>query len=328
MPWLYSEQLHSQALDAVITQQAAALRQPRDPVDVAALSARHNALLTAENKSQRTQARTQNRPVYRLVKEDAQLSGAAAAANQKIQAILQQYQAKKAAQTNVAAAGPQFFLESADGVTAANGGALFDLCHQLNRLELKAPLCDELLELNSVEGLYQLPLWALRLNLGLGDLDRLELMALPLTKAGSNYRGPLRLIIRLNFAETSLVHLTELDYEEAAQVSCAGLLSEIVAEVDATLLAQASGANFESVLDRCYDAVVGDSLRVSEQLLLESLLLAPYFKADTPAEARLSALHQAACALGYVLTHLGAIKATNNLAPQATEPVTLTTLPL
>lgn len=228
---------------------------------------------------------------------------------------MQQYQAKKEQAKSAAPSvrvGPQFFLASAQDVSAENAGVLLDLCHQLNHTEFKVKSGDDLQQLNSVEGLYQLPLWALRLNLAeSSDLSSLELMVLPQDSPTANYCGPLVVVLRLNFAETSLCHLTTLAHDEAAQVSCAALLLEAVAQVDTTLLDQA-GAGAE-VCEQCYDQVVRESF--SAELLEQSLLLAPYFKPGTTVEARYQALKSAACALGYALTHLDKVSAANTLTP-------------
>ena len=370
-PWLYSSALQSDQLTASIAHSAAQLRTltPVDPAQVTNLVARHNAALKTEQQSagtvskgstgqarpnqarsgagrnQANQGKKAGAPLYRLINQDAQLTGAAATANQKILAILQQYQAKKdqaqKATAPRAEVGPQFFLESAHEVTADNAGVLFSLCHQLNHTEFKVK-ADDLQQLNSVEGLYQLPLWALRLKLEQNtDLRSLELMVLPQAAPRPNYRGPLLVVLRFNFAETSLSHLTELEYDEAAQISCAALLLEAVAQVDADLLAAVpaeAGTNAQAeastnaqaeantnaqagagaeLADQCYDQVVRESL--SPELLAVSLLLAPYFRAGTTAETRYAELNCAACALGYALTHLGNVSVHNSLTPLSAE---------
>ena len=350
--WLFAPpaDVPSAALAAAIAAYAHKLRSSAPAsTDLSALIARHNATLqaSASSKAQgakgtqgvasgqaagKASGKTGSGALYRIINQDAQLSGAAAEANQKIQAILQQYQAKKAqmqqAQATPAApeSGPHFFLESAAGICYAEAASLLALCHQLNRTELVVPpSLDDLLQLNSVEGLYELPLWALRVNLAnlpeCDDLSSLELMVLPQTKVKATpatpaapYRGPLCVILKLNFAQTSLVQLTALEYDECAQVSCATLISELIAESDAQLLAQASGDSIEAWHERCDEQVVAPSLD-NPALLTQSLLLAPYFKAGTTPEARLVALRRCACALGYVLTHLGAISARNELTP-------------
>lgn len=361
--WLFAPpaDVPSAALAASVAACAQKLRTPPQlPADLSALIARHNATLQpaasagaqagSAGKSTgkgagkgavkgaqgtaaaQTAGKARSGALYRIINQDAQLSGAAAEANQKIQAILQQYQAKKAqaqqAQATPAAteSGPHFFLESAAGIGYAEAASLLALCHQLNRTELVVPpSLDDLLQLNSVEGLYELPLWALRINLDAltecDDLSSLELMVLPQTKVkaapatpSASYRGPLCVILKLNFAHTSLTQLTALEYDECAQVSCATLISELIAESDAQLLAQASGDSIEAWHERCDEQVVAPSLD-NPALLTQSLLLAPYFKAGTTPEARLAALRRCACALGYVLTHLGAISAHNELTP-------------
>ena len=355
--WLYSSSFSSEQLAPTIASYAAKLRTPTPVASevVASLVARHNATLqavpagkapsaqserasTVSGKSGRGKAggksnggQKSGAPLYRLINQDAQLTGAAATANQQIQAILQQYQAKKEQAKSAAPSvrvGPQFFLESALDVSAENAGVLLDLCHQLNHTEFKVNPGDDLQQLNSVEGLYQLPLWALRLKLAEdSDLSSLELMVLPQDSPTANYRGPLVVVLRLNFAETSLCHLTTLAHDEAAQVSCAALLLEAVAQVDTTLLDQA-GAGAE-ICEQCYDQVVRESL--SEELLEQSLLLAPYFKPGTTVEARYQALKSAACALGYALTHLDKISAANTLTPlpsAGVAPVTFESLTL
>lgn len=341
--WLYSSSFNLEQLAATVAQVAAQLRTPT-PVDAAVLAsfvARHNAALKTgiADKTQNGRngaekgkvgkgkagsgktdgGKKSGAPLYRLINQDAQLTGAAATANQQIQAILQQYQAKKDQAKNAvpsARLGPQFFLESAQEVTAENAGVLIDLSHQLNRTEFKVNSSDDLQQLNSVEELYQLPLWALRLNLAEdADLSSLELMVLPQEAPKPHYRGSLLVVLRLNFAQSSLTHLTTLAYDEAPQVSCAALLLEAVAQVDATLLAQA-GAGAE-LCEQRYDQVVGESFR--DELLEESLLLVPYFKPSTTPEARYQALKSAACALGYALTHLGKVSEANTLTPLSLE---------
>ena len=361
--WLFAPptDVPSAALAASVAACAQKLRTPPQlPADLSALIARHNATLqpaasagaqagnagkstgkgavkgaqgtAAAQTAGKASGKTGSGALYRIINQDAQLSGAAAEANQKIQAILQQYQAKKAqaqqAQATPAAheSGPHFFLESAADIGYAEAASLLALCHQLNRTELVVPpSLDDLLQLNSVEGLYELPLWALRINLDAltecDDLSSLELMVLPQTKVkaapatpSASYRGPLCVILKLNFAQTSLVQLTALEYDECAQVSCATLISELIAESDAQLLAQASGDSIEAWHERCDEQVVAPSLD-NPALLTQSLLLAPYFKAGTTPEARLVALRRCACALGYVLTHLGAISVRNELTP-------------
>ncbi len=350
--WLFAPpaDVPSATLAAAIAACAHKLRSSAPAsTDLNALIARHNATLqaSASSKAQgakgtqgvasgqaagKASGKTGSGALYRIINQDAQLSGAAAEANQKIQAILQQYQAKKAQAQQAKASpaapenGPHFFLESAAGIGYAEAASLLALCHQLNRTELVVPpSLDDLLQLNSVEGLYELPLWALRINLDsqteCDDLSSLELMVLPQTKVkaapatpSAPYRGPLCVILKLNFAQTSLTQLTALEYDECAQVSCATLISELIAESDAQLLAQASGDSIEAWHERCDEQVVAPSLD-NPALLTQSLLLAPYFKAGTTPEARLAALRHCACALGYVLTHLGAISARNELTP-------------
>lgn len=343
--WLFAppSDVPSATLAAAIAACAHKLRTPpQAAADLSALIVRHNATLQtaassgdqagksavkgASSASAQASSKVSSGALYRIINQDAQLSGAAAEANQKIQAILQQYQAKKAqvqqAQATPATAesGPRFFLESAADIGLNEAASLPALCHQLNRTELVVPTClDDLLQLNSVEGLYELPLWALRVNLAnlpeCDDLSSLELMVLPQTKVKAPpYREPVCVILKLNFAQTSLVQLTALEYDECAQISCATLISELIAEIDAQLLAQATGDAIEAWHERCDEQVVTPSLD-SPALLTQSLLLAPYFKAGTPPEARLAALHRCACALGYVLTHLGAISVRNELTP-------------
>lgn len=350
--WLFAPPADdpSAALAAAIAACAQTLRTPpQAAADLSALIVRHNATLQtatssgaqagksavkggksavkgASSASAQASSKVSSGALYRIINQDAQLSGAAAEANQKIQAILQQYQAKKAqmqqAQATPATAesGPRFFLESAADIGLNEAASLLALCHQLNRTELVVPTClDDLLQLNSVEGLYELPLWALRVNLAnlpeCDDLSSLELMVLPQTKVKATpYRGSVCVILKLNFAQTSLVQLTALEYDECAQISCATLISELIAEIDAQLLAQATGDAIEAWHERCDEQVVTPSLD-SPALLTQSLLLAPYFKAGTPPEARLAALRRCACALGYVLTHLGAISVRNELTP-------------
>ena len=119
--WLYSSSFSSDQLASTIANYAAKQRTPTSIASevVASLVARHNATLqtvpaaktssaqserdsTVSGKSGRGKAggksnggQKSGAPLYRLIKQDAQLTGAAATANQQIQAILQQYQAKK-----------------------------------------------------------------------------------------------------------------------------------------------------------------------------------------------------------------------------------------
>lgn len=314
------------ALNATLT----AFALPKDPAPtlpqgkLKALIARHNATLkAAPNKTPGKNAQA-NAPLFRLINQDAKLSGAAQEANQKIQAILQQYQAKKSA-ARVEVIGPQFFLESAPELDEPSAAAALNLCHQLNGIELKIDpnKLDSLQELNSIEGLYQLPLWALRLNLSAIseclNLQSLELMVLPHDKAvASNYRGPLWVVLKLNFTSNCILKLIALDYEESSQVSCAALISELMAQSEAEIWSKLQGCSLDEALAQCYEQVTVQSME--PELAHKSLLLAPYFKQGTTDLARLNALKTCACALGYVLTHLLAIKAQNKL--QALSPET------